>query len=42
VVTDTLDIEKDLRTMFDSLEKMGYKTIQREGIGRTEANQGFG
>jgi gamma-glutamyltranspeptidase/glutathione hydrolase len=34
---DTLDIEKGFaHDVVDSLEKMGYKTIQRGGIGRTE------
>jgi gamma-glutamyltranspeptidase/glutathione hydrolase len=35
---DTLDIEKGFAgDILDSLKKMGYKTIQRGGIGRTEA-----
>ena len=35
---DTLDIEKGFANdVLDSLKKMGYKTIQRGGIGRTEA-----
>ena len=35
---DTLDIEKGFANdVVDSLEKMGYKTKQRSGIGRTEA-----
>src|SRR3954469_10644875 len=35
---DTLDIEKGFANdVLDSLQKMGYKTIERGGIGRTEA-----
>jgi len=35
---DTLDIEKGFaKDVIDSLEKMGYKTIERGGIGRIEA-----
>jgi len=35
---DTLDIENGFpRDVLDSLQKMGYKTIERHGIGRTEA-----
>jgi gamma-glutamyltranspeptidase/glutathione hydrolase len=34
---DTLDIEKGFaEDVRESLEKMGYKTKQRSGIGRTE------
>ena len=35
---DTLDIEQGFANdVLDSLKKMGYKTILRGGIGRTEA-----